>query len=112
MRNKVNVFIVVSKLGAEYMATGKMRGNCSPRQSSGLHCHVKSHFLYLSPDPSTVFSTYLTICSSKPSHTPVMVLTFPQFFQRLIGTSLQKSVNTARQNTLKSKKLSSLTVIC
>ena len=51
MRNKVNVFIVVSKLGAEYMATGKMRGNCSPRQSSGLYCHVKSHFLYLSPDP-------------------------------------------------------------
>lgn len=34
-----------------------------------------------------------------------MVLTFPQFFQRLIGTSLQKSVNTARQNTLKSKKV-------
>ena len=51
MHNRVNVFIVVSKLGAEYKVTGKMRGSCSPRQSSALHCHVKSHLLYLFQDP-------------------------------------------------------------
>lgn len=51
MRNKVNVYFVVSNLGAENMATGKMRGSCSPRLSSDLHCHVKSHLLYLFRDP-------------------------------------------------------------
>ena len=51
MRNKVNVYIVFSKLGAENIATGEMRGSCSPRLSSSLHCHVKSHFLYLFQDP-------------------------------------------------------------
>ena len=50
MQNKVNVFIVVSKLCAEYMARGEMRGSCSPRQSSALHCHVKSHLLSVFQD--------------------------------------------------------------
>ena len=51
MHNKVNVYFVVSNLGAENMATGKMRGSCSPTLSSDLHCHVKSHLLYLFRDP-------------------------------------------------------------
>ena len=52
MRNQVNVYIVVSNLGSENMATGKMRGSCSLRLSSDLHCHVKSHLLYLFRDPT------------------------------------------------------------
>ena len=54
MHNKVNVYIVVSKLGAEYMATGEMIGSfvvLGYLDCSTLHCHVKSHLLYLFRDP-------------------------------------------------------------